>query len=452
MIDNKLFYKNVIWLIIPIALQNLINVGVQSADVIMLGRVGETVLSAASLGSQVNYILSLTLFGLTSGAAVLTAQYWGKGDTPTIERVLGIALRISLCISAVLAVVTFLFPDLIMKIFSSEEAVIREGVKYLRIVCFSYVFSAFSMVYLNVMRSMEKVLISTMVYLSSLILNIILSLTLIFGLGGVPAMGIQGAAIATLSSRVFEVILVFIYDKKVNVMIKFRVSLLFLRDKILYRDFMKYSLPVVFNELLWGAGMAVNAAILGHMGSGAAAASSVVQVTRQFAMVISFGIATAAAIVIGKALGEGRQDIAKEYGRKFIGISIISGIIGGIAVLIIRPVALSLLNLSEVSKGYLSFMMLVMVYYVVIQAFTCTVIVGIFRAGGDTKVGLIIDVVTMWCGSILIGFLAAFVFKLSVPTVFFILLIDEILKIPLVIWRYRSYKWLNDVTRAVKAG
>lgn len=447
MINNKIFLKSVMGLVIPLAFQNLINVGVQCADVIMLGRVSETVLSAASLASQVNYIMNLTLFGLTSGAAVLTAQYWGKGDTKTIEKVLGIALRISICISLAFALISFIFPYQIMNIFSSEHEVIVEGVKYLRIICFSYIFSSISMVYLNIMRSVEKVLISTLIYSSSLLINIILNTILIFGFFFIPPLGIVGAAIATLTARIMEVLFVIIYDKKYNKIIKFKLSILFIKEKLIRKDFLNYSIPVIFNELLWGAGMAVNAAILGHLGSAAAAASSVVQVTRQLAMVFSFGIATATAITIGKVIGEGKIEVAKEYAKKFIILSIISGIFGSILILIIRPFTMSIMNLSSVSKGYLSVMMYVMTYYVIFQAFTCTTIVGIFRAGGDTKVGLIVDVITMWFGSILFGLLAAFVFKFSVPVVYVILLIDELLKIPLVIWRYKSYKWLNNVTR-----
>ena len=179
--DNKNFYKMVFALVVPIALQNLINVGVTSADVIMLGKVSETVLSASSLGNQVQFIMSLIFFGLTSGAAVLTAQYWGKGDTKTIEKVLGIALRFSLTVAVVFTTVTFIFPKQIMMIFSSEQDVILEGIKYLRIVCFSYIFSSITMIYLNIMRSVEKVVISTVVYFISLVVNVILNYIFIFG-------------------------------------------------------------------------------------------------------------------------------------------------------------------------------------------------------------------------------------------------------------------------------
>jgi len=446
-LDNKIFYKSVLMLVIPIGFQNLINVGVQLTDVLMLGMVSEVVLSGASLASQIVFIFNLITFGLTSGAAVLASQYWGKCDTKSIEKILGIALRISLIIGLLFMAISFLFPTSIMQLFSSEDAVIKEGVKYLRIICFSYIFTSFSMVYLNIMRSVEKVIIATIVYSTSLIVNIILISIFIFGLFGFPTMGIRGAALATLISRILEAIMVLVYDRKFNKIIKLRVKTLFSRNKVLFDDFLKYSVPVVLNELLWGGAMAVSAGILGHLGSAAAAASSVAQVTRQLAMIGSFGVASATAIMLGKVIGENKIEMARIYAKKFLRLSIFSGLLGAVAVLIAGPIAINVMNLSKVATGYLAIMMLVMTYYVFLQSITCTAIVGVFRAGGDTKMGLVADVSTMWLGSIILGSLAAFVFKFSVPVVFILLLSDEILKLPIVIWRYKSYKWLNIVTR-----
>lgn len=445
--DSKIFYKSVLMLVIPIAFQNLINVGVQVSDVFMLGLVSEVVLSGASLAGQVAFILNLIMFGLTSGAAVLASQYWGKGDMKSIEKIMGITLRIALAIGLFFVVFTFIFPETIMKVFSNDQNVIAEGVKYLRINCFSFIFTSFTMVYLNIMRSLEKVFVATIIYSTSLIVNIVLNSILIFGLLGFKPLGIQGAAIGTLIARILEVILVLIYNAKFNKVIKFRLKVLKARDRLLFDDFIKYSMPVVLNELLWGAAMAVSAAILGHLGSAAAASSSVVQVTRQLAMILSFGVASATAIMLGKVIGENKIELAKVYAGKFMKISIFTGLIAAIAVFVASPIAINLLNLSRTAKGYMMIMMLVMTYYVFLQSFTCTGIVGVFRAGGDTKMGLIADVGTMWLGSVIFGFMAAFVFKLSVPLVFVILMADEVLKLPIVIWRFKSYKWLNNVTR-----
>lgn len=446
-LDNKSFYKMAFTLVMPMAIQNLINVGITSVDVLMLGKVSETVLSAASLAGQVQFIMVLIFFGLTSGAAVLTAQYWGKGDTESIEKIMGICMRFSLIVSLFFTAAVVLFPVHVMKIFTNEAPVIAEGIKYLKIISFSYILMSVTMIYLNIMRSVERVIVSTVVYLISFIINVILAGILIFGLFGLPRLGIEGAAIATLTSRVIELICVIVYARKYNDVVHFNLKRLIVRDKYLFRDFLVYSIPVTLNELMWGTGVAMNAVVIGHLGSSVVSANSVTQITRQLATVIAFGLANATAITVGKAIGENNYEAAKQYASRFLKLSILAGVGGAIVILIVRPIAISTLNLSSVTQGYLSVMMYVMSYFVIAQAFNTTLVVGVFRGGGDTKFGLFLDVATMWGGSIIIGALAAFVFNWSVPVVYMILMSDEIIKIPLTTWRYKSQKWLNNVTR-----
>lgn len=446
-IDWGRFYRTVIALVVPMALQNLINVGVTAADVIMLGAVGEKALSGASLAGQVQYIMTLFLFGLTSGATVLTAQYWGKGDRDAIEKILGMAVKAAVCVTALFTVAALAIPDLLMKIFTSDPLVISEGVKYLRIVAFYYVLMGITQSYLYIMRSVERVVVATVVYLLSLICNIILNSIFIFGLLGLPAMGVEGAALGTLCARILEVVLVVGYSRFFNKEIKLRLKYVLHTDRELFKDFMKYAVPVIVNELMWGLGTAANTAILGHMGSSAVAANSVAQVARQLATVVSFGLSSAAAIYLGKTIGEKQMEHAKAYAGRFIGLSIIMGVLGGLVILAAAPIAAAALSLTAAAKEYMKFMFFVMSYFVVGQAFNTTMVVGIFRSGGDTRFGLLLDVSTMWGCSILLGFLAAFIFKLSVPIVYMILMSDEIIKIPITYRRYRSYKWLRIVTR-----
>lgn len=445
--EKRSFYKLVFSLVLPMALQNLINVGVTTADVVMLGKVGETSLSASSLAGQVQFIMFLILFGLTSGAGVLTAQYWGKKDIKTIEKVLGLAMRLALFVSIVFTILAFLFPAQLMGIFSSEADVIAEGADYLRIISLSYVFTAITMIYLNIMRSIERVVIATVVYLSSLIINVILNAVLIFGLSGLEPMGIRGAALATLIARIAELLIVFVYAKFINREVRFHFKYLFPHDKLLLRDFFYYSVPVIINEFIWGLGTSTNTAIIGHLGKTVVAANSVTQVTRQLAMIVSFGLANAAAILIGKAIGENRNDKAKAYAGRFIRLSIIFGLVGAAVILGVSFFAKDLLSLSEQAKSYLSFMMFVMSYFAIGQSFNAILVVGICRAGGDTKFGLYLDGLTLWGVSILFGAIAAFYLKLPVWAVYMILLSDEIIKIPISTWRYKSMKWLNNVTR-----
>lgn len=446
--EKKQFYRSVMSLVLPLAMQNLINVGVTSADVVMLGKVGETALSAASLANQVYFILSLVLFGLTSGACVITAQYWGMRDTRTIEKVMGMSFRIGVMVSFVATAAVWIAPKQIMRLFTNEDAVLLESIGYLKIVSLSYMISAFTNVYLNIVRSIERVVVATVIYSVSLVVNITLNAIFIFGLLGSPAMGIIGAALGTVCARLTEAVLVSIYAIKMNHVIRIHIKDLFVRDKRLGRDFRTYAMPVLLNELAWGVGMATITAIIGHLGSAAVAANSVVQVCRQLATVVSFGIASAASIMIGKVIGEKKEDMAKIYAGRFLKVSILLGIAGGIVILIISPIAISLLNLTPIAKSYMKIMMYIMSYYVVGQAFNSTMVVGICRAGGDTRFGLLLDVGVMWICSIAAGAFCAFVVKVPMPWVYVVLVSDEIIKIPFSAYRYRSLKWLNNITRS----
>lgn len=446
-IDWRGFYKSVSALVLPLALQNLINVGVTAADVIMLGKVGEKVLSGASLAGQIQFIMTLIFMGITSGATVLTAQYWGKQDTVTIEKVLGMGFVAGLGTALFFAAAALACPETLMRIYTSDPQVISEGTKYLRIVGVSYLFMAVTQVYLNIMRSIERVAIATLIYLISLFVNIGINALLIFGLWGAPRLGIVGAAIGTLCARITETGLVLGYAFFRNKIVRIRLRYLVQIDRVLLKDYMVYAMPVVLNELMWGLGSSANTAVIGHLGSAAVAANSVAQVARQLATVVVFGISNAAAIYLGKTIGQRKEGHARAYAKRFAGLSLALGVAGGAIILIAAPIANANLALSGSAKSYLTFMFFVMSYFTVAQAWNATMVVGIFRSGGDTKFGLIMDVATMWGCSILLGAAAAFIFHASVPVVYVILMSDELIKVPITLKRYLSYKWLKDVTR-----
>ncbi|MBQ4051884.1 MAG: MATE family efflux transporter [Oscillospiraceae bacterium] len=448
-IDNKAFYRNVFSLVLPMALQNLINTAVTSADVIMLGKVGEIALSASSLAGQVQFIMNMFFFGLTSGGAVLTAQYWGKGDIRTIENILGLALRYSLIVGTIFTVGGVCFPEALMGLFSTETEVIRAGAGYLRIVSLSYLLMAVSHIYLNLMRSVERVVISTVVYTTSLLMNIALNAVFIFGLFGLPEMGILGAALGTLIARAIELMITLWYAYCRNKQVRLRFGTIFRKDRLLHKDFLHYSIPVTFNEVVWGAGSAMNTLIIGHMGSPAVAANSVAQVTRQLALVVALGVANAAAIILGKTIGSGQVGLAEIYGKKLVKLTLITGTCGGMAILAALPVMQATMSLSDEAQGYMTLMMCVMCYFSICQSYNTTLVVGVFRAGGDTKFGLFLDTFFMWCFSILLGAICAFILKLPVPVVYIVLMSDEIVKIPVTTWRYRQKKWLRNVTREI---
>lgn len=446
-INWKNFYKQVCLLIIPMALQNLINVGVQAADVFMLGRVGEKVLSGASLAGQIQFIMTLILFGTTSGATVLTAQYWGKKDTRTIEKILGMGMLIGIGGALAFALAAELIPETLLRIYTNDPEVIAEGAKYLRIVALSYVIMAATQVYLYIMRSIERVVIATVVYGASLIVNIIVNAVLIFGLMGFPKMGIEGAAIGTLISRILGLMIVIWYAKFRNKVVRFHLSDMWNIDKVLLKDFLFYATPVILNELVWGMGSSANTAVIGHLGSAAVAANSVVQVVRELSTVVVFGVSNATAIYLGKTIGGRQYELAKAYGRRFAVLSVITGFIAAGIILVSVPAVSRFMTLSPEAKSYLMFMFFVMSYFALCQAINTTLVVGVFRSGGDTRFGLRLDATTMWCCSILLGAIAAFVFRASVPVVYVLLMSDEVIKVPITVKRFLGYKWIKNVTR-----
>ena len=443
----KEFLKIVFGLAFPIALQNLINTAVTTADVVMLGKVGETALSSGSLAGQVQFVMSLMVFGMTSGASVLTAQYWGKKELKTIEKVFSMTLCFVLTAGVLFFLASELFPEQIMHIFSSEQEVIKGGASYLRIGAFSYPLSAFCTGYLYLMRSIERAKIGTAVFACSLVANVIMNAVFIFGLLGAPAMGVRGAALATFLSRCLEFVIVVFYMWKINRQVRIRRGYFFHWDRLLLKDFLVLSIPVVLNETLWGAGMSANAAILGQLGSPAAAANSVVRVIRELVMVMSIGLSAATSVLVGKAIGEKKLDMAKTYARRMVLLSIVMTSCASAVMFSLRHVITDALTLGPTAKEYLLFMLAVLAVYNLCQSVTCPVIVGVLRAGGDTRFGLILEGSALWVGSILMGWIGAFILHLPVRTVFALLMLDEFIKLPFAAWRYRSKVWLKDVTR-----
>ena len=445
--NEKSFGRTVLSLVLPLAIQNLINVAVNGADVFMLQMIGETSLSAASMAGQVYFILTLIFFGLSSGAAVLTAQYWGKRDTRTVEKVMGMTVRFSVTVGLVFFAVAFCFPRAVMSVLTDVPAVIDEGVQYLRIMACSYPITAVTIICLNVLRSVERVHISTIVYLLSLFTNIGMNLCFIKGWLGFPQIGITGVAIATVSARLLEIVITLVYVWR-NGLIRLRFKDVFKRNKTLSKDFLRYSMPVVLNEMLWGTAISLSATVIGHLGQEPIAAQSVATTVRQLAMIVVFGIANATAIIVGKEIGAGRIERAKIYSRKLMRFGLVAGICGAGLMIGLHSVIPSVMgNLSELAAEYLRFMLLATSAYVIFSSVSATGIVGVFRAGGDTRMGLLLDVGTLWVICLPLGFLAAFVWRLDVKWVFLILISDELLKFPIVLWRFRSMKWLNNVTR-----
>lgn len=443
---NASFSRNLLRLAVPIVLQNLVTTAVSSADVIMLGFVSQDALAAGSLASQIMFILNLVYSGISSGVIMLAAQYWGKQDTLTIERIMGIGMRISILISTVFFILAFFFPALLMRIFTNDMQLVSTGIPYLKIVSFSYLFMSISQVYLCTMRTIERVIFATAANASALLLNILLNAVFIFGLLGAPKMGIAGVALATTIARGIEFVICMLDALKFKT-IRFRPSTIFERHKLLFADFMKYSLPAFGNEVSWGLAFSMYSVIMGHLGSDIVAANAVVVVARNLGTVSCFGIANAGAILLGKSIGAGRMETVKADASKFCKITFISGMIGGIFIFLLRPLFMNMADLTATAQGYLNIMLFINMYYVLGQAMNTAVICGVFRSGGDSKWGFICDTIDMWGYAVPMGFFTAFVLKLPPMWVYFIICTDEFVKIPFVYKHYKSYTWLKNITR-----
>ena len=444
--EAKNFYKDLRNVVQPMAIQNLISSAVNSADVIMLGYIGQTAIAASSLAGNVAFILFMISTGLSSGLVMLGAQYWGKKDTEAIKTLLGIGLRICCSVEIIVACIAAFYPRILMLIFTKDSALIAEGCKYLRAASFSYVCLSFSQMFQAGFKSIERVKIVTITSTTSLFLNIGLNAVFIFGLLGVPKMGITGVGIATSIARFIEMIICFIYAGRQKD-VHFSVSCIFRRNKLLTRDFFKYSLPAVGNELVWGSAFAMYSVIMGHLGEDIVAANSVVNTVRQLGSVLCFGMAYGGAIVVGKYMGAGDMAVAERNASRLARVTIFSGVLGAVLLICLYPVLPYIADLNETAAHYRNILLFINAYSLIGASINTVLICGIFRAGGDSKFGFVADIINMWCVSVPLGLLAAFVFKLPPLWVYFILFLDEFEKMPFVIHHYFKKGWLRNITR-----
>lgn len=447
LIKDKGFYKVILAIAIPIALQNLISYGINMMDTIMLGALGETQLSAASLANQPFFIFTIVTFGIASGCSVLTAQYWGKGDQEPIRKIIGIALDVTIVISIGLFLFLFFFPEAAMRIYTNEMDVITAGVQYLKITAFTYLVFGFTNTMICIFRSVEIVKISVIIYSCSFCVNVFFNYVLIFGKFGFPELGIRGAAIATLIARVFEFSILCIYMFFIDKRIQFRPRNLFALDKVLSKDFLINSAPVVLNEVMWSVGTSVHSMILGRMGSDAVAANSISSVVQQLAMVLIIGLGSATAVVIGKAVGSSDYENAKQSAKTLQIISIGVGILSFAVVLLIKNPVIHFYNITETTRIMTNQLMIACAVLVGFQSLTYTNLIGVLRGGGDTRFVLIIDVVFLWFVGVPLGAIAGLWLKLPVVVVFLCLKSDEFIKFFIGIFRVRSGKWINNLTR-----
>ena len=444
--EKRIFYRKLWGLVFPIAIQNLMTALVSASDAFMLGFVSQTSLSAVSLATQIQFVHNLFMLAFTIGATTLAAQYWGKGDTDSVEEILAIVLKISMAVSVVFFIAAMFFSGFLMRIFTNDIRLIQAGIPYLRIVSVSYLFMGFSQIYLCIMKNSGRTAKSTIYGSVAVVINIGFNVIFIFGLAGFPAMGIAGAALATTVSRALELLLT-IYENMHRSLVCVRLKYIRNSSKKLKKDFWHYTTPVLGNELVWGCGFTMFSVIMGHLGSDAVAANSVANILKNIIACVCNGIGIGAGIIVGNELGKGEMERATEYGNRLFKLAVFAGAVSGLILLAVSPVLRIFTgSLSAQAHSYLKNMMYICTYYMIGKSVNATVIAGVFCAGGDTKFGLKCDAVTMWVILIPIGMITAFVLKLPIMVVYFIISMNEIIKLPAVYRHYKKYNWVRNLT------
>lgn len=444
---DKKFYKLLLSISLPIAMQNLITFAVSMIDTIMVGSLGEVQLSAVAIANNLFFVLMILMFGLAGGSNIMISQYFGKGDKKSIHKILAIMYRVCITITLIFICIAIFIPSNFMSIFTKDLAVIEAGASYLRIICIGYLFYTLTNCTIMILRSVKTVRISIVVYSISLIVNAFFNWVLIFGKFGAPALGVRGAAIATVIARIVESIIILMFMIYYEDRIRLKIKHLLKIDKLMLKDFVSVCTPVLFNELLWSTGASMISVIVGRLGTDIVAANSINTIAHQFVTVFIFGLSNAAAVIIGNTIGEGRKKEAVEYASTIGLFSVVMGMIAGVIVYLIRPIVVDFYNVTEATKAVAMEIMGVTSIIVVFQALGVNIMMGVLRGGGDAKFVLINDILFMWLVAIPGGFIAAFVLKLPIAAVFFIIKSDEVLKSIVSIFRVISGKWVKDVTR-----
>ena len=438
MLNKKDFLKYASTLAFPIMIQNLISTLVNIADTVMLGYVSQTAMSASSLANQYTFVLFCIYYGMATGTSVLCAQYWGKGDKKTVEKILGLAERISLIVSLIFFLISFSMPTMVMKIFTDNPDTIAAGSEYLRVLSFSLMFMGFSQVFMSALRSIGKIMLPSVTYIVSLCVNVLCNATFIFGLFGLPKLGVTGVALGTVIARIAEVLICLIYSlNKSNV--RFRIKYFFA----------KIATPAVVNDIVWSFASSAFAAILGHIGNDMVAANAVAVMVVNIGAIACRGFANATTIIISQELGKNHIDTAREYGKRMLRITIIVSLIGCAVILAIRPLILDFYRdkLTETAIYYLGVFIIMTTWRLVGEGINTCLICGCFRGGGDSRFGMIVDSIFMWLVAVPLTFLAAYVFKLPPIWVYFVMSLDELEKMPVVFIHYFRRKWLTNITR-----
>lgn len=445
-INRKEFYRNLTRLALPIMLQSLMLASVAAGDALMLGKIAQDEMTAVSLATQIQFVQNMFLGAIAAAGAILGAQYWGKGDRQTLEDIFNMILRFCGIISVIFFLACELMPGQLMLIFANDASLISIGSSYLRIAGWSYLLTGISQCHLTMMKVSDHVKPGAIISSCAVLLNIALNAVFIFGLLGMPRLQAKGAALATTISRIVELALCIAVSSKASY-IRPVFGRFLKQSKQLKIDFLRQCLPLLGGSLCWGVGFTSYTAIMGHMGTDAAAANSVAAVVRDLICCMCNGIGSAAGIMVGNELGAGRLDLGKAFGIKLKNISYFIGLLSTALVLAVTPFILNMVVLTDQAREYLTGMMVIMSFYMIGRCVNTVTINGVLDGGGDTIFDLYSLIVCMWIIAIPLALAGAFVFHWHPLAVYACTCLDEVGKIPWVMARFRKYKWVQDLTR-----
>ena len=444
--EKKEFYDKLKKLSVPLALQSLLNALVGASDALMLGRLNQDSIAAVALANQVFFVMTLFTGAVTGAAGILIAQYWGKKDYRNAGRFLAMAIRYSALISVVFFVTAFSFSEGMMRIFTTENNLIMIGAGYLRIVCFSYLFSAMAQCFLMNMKIAGDAKLSVIISALTVTVDMVADYFLIYGKLGIPALGANGSAYSTVVVELLSLVITLIWaGRKKNICLNLKTLTYFSKD--FEKDYWKVFPANLASALSWGLSISVHNVIMGRLGSDATASASVTNVAQQLIACVTWGIAGGSGIMIGELLGSGNLEKARKYGDKFYQVSFLSGIINVIFIVLIGPVVYLFYTLTPVAKEYLIWMLIFSCFYMFAFAYNTIFTCGVFPAGGDAKYDAVSVFFATWCFAIPASLISCFVLNLPVLAVYVIMCLDEIVKLPFLKRHYDKYIWLKNLTR-----
>jgi len=446
LVKTPVFYKTLLMLAIPMALQNLLSMSVGFADNIMVGQLGERAVAGVMIANQVQNILGMLVVGLSASLVVLASQYWGKKDIESVKSVVAICIKVALGVGLTVSIIVLLFPAQVLRVFTDDYAIIQEAVLYIRIIAISYMFFCLTQTLIGAMRCVEVVRIGVWVSLSTLVISVVGNWLLIFGNLGFPEMGIRGAAIATLSARIIEALIMIIYVRFIDKRLNIRFKELLKIDRQLLADFFRYGLPVMGGDVSWGMIGTLKVAIIGRLGESAMAANSIAAMLFGIITVFVWSTSGASGVIIGKTVGSGDYNLVKQYAKTLQVIFAGLGIIAGLSIFGLRDAFISLYSFYEETQIIARQFMTILSVSVVFTSYHAPCFTGIIRAGGDTRFVFIVDSICSWCFVLPLAFLAAFVFNWPPWAVFLCIFSDQFYKWIIAYLKVNRFRWIKNLT------